>query len=65
MANKVYPKMDRSNRAKQFMPFAALKGYEEALREKEREVAEREKKEQLSDEEVSYCFGDFFNVKSQ
>jgi hypothetical protein len=58
------PKMSREERAKQFMPFAALKGYEEALREKEREVAEREKKEQLSDEEVSYCFGDFFNVKS-
>ena len=56
--------MSREERAKQFMPFAALKGSEEALREKEREVAEREKKEQLSDEEVSYCFGDFFNVKS-
>lgn len=34
--------MSRVERAKQFMPFAALKGYEEALREKEREVAERE-----------------------
>lgn len=59
------PKMSREERAKQFMPFAALKGYEEALREKERQVAEREKKEPLSDEEVSYCFGDFFDVKSQ
>lgn len=58
------PKMSREERAKQFMPFAALKGYEEALREKEREVAGREKKEQLSEEEISYCFGDFFNVKS-
>ncbi len=28
--------MNRADRAKQFMPFAALKGYEEALREKER-----------------------------
>lgn len=27
--------MSREERAKQFMPFAALKGYEEALREKE------------------------------
>ncbi len=45
------------------MPFAALKGYEEALREKERQVAEREAKEQLSEEELSYCFGDFFDVK--
>jgi len=59
------PKMSREERAKQFMPFAALKGYEEALREKERKVAEREVKEQLSEEELSYCFGDFFDVKSQ
>lgn len=36
MANR--PKMDRAERAKQFMPFAALKGYEEALRKKEREA---------------------------
>lgn len=28
--------MERAERAKQFMPFAALKGYEEALREKEK-----------------------------
>lgn len=31
-------KMDPSERAKQFMPFAALKGYEEALRKKEEEI---------------------------
>lgn len=30
------PKMSREDRAKQFMPFAALKGYPEALRRKER-----------------------------
>lgn len=35
MARRV--KMDVSNRAKQFVPFAALKGFEEAMREKERE----------------------------
>jgi hypothetical protein len=29
------------NRAKQFMPFAALKGYEEALRAKEKIVVEK------------------------
>lgn len=29
------PKMSREERAKQFMPFAALKGYTEALRQKE------------------------------
>ncbi len=39
-------KMSREERAKQFMPFAALKGYEEALREKEREVAAREEERQ-------------------
>ena len=35
MANKIRAKMDISNRAKQFMPFAALKGLPEALAEKE------------------------------
>ena len=30
--------MNREERAKQFMPFAALKGYHEALRKKEQEV---------------------------
>ncbi len=34
-------KMSREDRAKQFMPFAALKGYEEALREKERIIVKR------------------------
>ena len=32
----VRQKMSREERAKQFMPFAALKGYEDALREKEK-----------------------------
>jgi len=32
------PKMSREDRAKQFMPFAALKGYPEALRKKEKVV---------------------------
>lgn len=31
-------KMSQADRAKQFMPFAALKGYEEALRAKEKVV---------------------------
>lgn len=39
MANR--PKMDRSDRAKQFMPFDAVKGLHEALREKERIVVPR------------------------
>lgn len=34
----VHPKMNREERAKQFMPFAALKGYEDALRAKEAEM---------------------------
>ena len=34
-------KMSREERAKQFMPFAALKGYEEALRRKEKIVVPR------------------------
>lgn len=37
----VRAKMSREERAKQFMPFAALKGYEEALREKEKVVVEK------------------------
>ena len=36
------PKMDRINRAKQFMPFDALKGFREALAKKEQEVLDRE-----------------------
>ena len=34
-------KMSPAERAKQFMPFAALKGYEEALRQKEKIVVEK------------------------
>ncbi len=36
MGNRI--KMSPADRAKQFMPFAALKGYEEALRAKEKVV---------------------------
>lgn len=35
------PKMSREDRAKQFMPFAALKGYEEALRRREKIIVPR------------------------
>lgn len=45
------PKMDRAERAKQFMPFAALKGYEEALREREKIVVPKiELSEERKDE---------------
>lgn len=47
----VRPKMSRENRAKQFMPFAALKGYEAALREKEKIIVEKiELSEEMKDE---------------
>lgn len=44
MANR--PKMPISKRAKQFMPFAALSGLEDALRQKEWEI---ETKSQIRD----------------
>ena len=43
--------MPRADRASQFMPFAALKGFEEALREKERIEVE---KVLLSEENLEY-----------
>ena len=43
--------MSRQDRAKQFMPFAALKGYEEALRKKEKiTVPKAELSEEWGDE---------------
>lgn len=41
-------KMDRADRAKQFMPFDALKGFREALEEKERIIVP---KRELSEEQ--------------
>ena len=35
------PSMSRADRAKIFMPFSALKGYEEAIKEKQKLVTER------------------------
>ena len=43
------PKMQRTERAKQFMPFAELKGYPEALRKKEKILVP---KAELSEESV-------------
>ena len=44
-------KMSPADRAKQFMPFAALKGYEEALRRKEKIVVEKvELSEEMKEE---------------
>ena len=47
MANKPRMKKPSADRAKQFMPFSALKGLDEALREKERIIVE---KAELSEE---------------
>ena len=43
--------MGRADRASQFMPFAALKGYEEALRAKEKIVVP---KVELSDDALEF-----------
>ena len=45
-------KMSQADRAKQFMPFAALKGFEEALREKEKIVVEKNSLSEESKEEL-------------
>ncbi len=48
MGNSIRPKMDRSNRAKQFMPFDALTGLRAALAERERIIVP---KRELSEEQ--------------
>ena len=45
-------KMPVSERAKQFMPFAALKGFEEAIAQKEREYF-KEERSLLSEEQLA------------
>lgn len=45
--SNVHHRMDQANRAKQFMPFDALKGFREALAEKERFL---EPQKELSEE---------------
>ena len=46
--------MSREDRAKQFMPFAALKGYPDALRRKEKIVVERQELSDEYKEELDY-----------
>lgn len=46
-------KMTRQARAKQFMPFAALKGYEEALRQVELAM-EQERERQKLEAQMEY-----------
>lgn len=59
--------MKQEERAKQFMPFAALKGFQEALREKEKIVVEKieltdEKKEELDRKLVQIKKNDIITV---
>lgn len=57
-------KMTRENRAKQFKPFDALKGLQEALRMKEYEY-ERRKKADVSEEELEKMTKIILNVKRE
>lgn len=50
------PKMSREERAKQFMPFAALKEYGAALREKEKIIVSRLELSEESREELDRKF---------
>lgn len=50
------PKMSREDRAKQFMPFAALKGYEEALRRMEKIVVTKRELSEESREQLDRRF---------
>ena len=54
MESKIRPQMDRSNRAKQFMPFDALKGLREALQEKERILVPKRELSEEQKEELDY-----------
>ena len=47
-------KMSREERAKQFMPFAALKGYEVALREKEKMIVPKMELSEDYKEQLDY-----------
>ena len=55
MANKIRPEMRPQDRAKQFMPFDAVKGLREALMKKEKEILGREEIERV--EENADFFG--------
>lgn len=55
-------KMSREERAKQFMPFAALKGYPEALRKKEKKVVARV---ELSDDQKEILDRKFHQIREK
>ena len=54
------PKMSRENRAKQFAPFAALKGFEEGIKWKEKVYVD---KRELSEESLRRLDNKFKDVK--
>lgn len=62
MGNRVRTKMSREDRAKQFMPFAALKGYEEELRKKEKIVVP---KIELSEERKDELDRQFIKIRKK
>lgn len=53
MENKPRMKMSRADRAKQFAPFSALKGLDEALRAKERITVEKAELSEEYSEDIS------------
>ena len=57
MGSSVRPKMSRQDRAKQFMPFAALKGYEEEL---DQQFAKLKKKDIVT--AIYFCKGEYLKV---
>lgn len=61
MANR--PKMDPADRAKQFLPFDALKGFREALAEKERTLIIQGElsSESPAETEINFSPGDLEN----
>lgn len=67
MDSNARPKMSMSNRAKQFAPFDALKGFQEALRKKEKmpvpkkELAE-EKAEEINEKLKQLTTGNLITV---
>ena len=56
MASRPKEKMSIENRAKQFSPFSALRGLEEALIIKEIEAENRSEIKYVSEEEVCYVY---------
>ncbi|MFW5650363.1 MAG: YolD-like family protein [Acetivibrio ethanolgignens] len=52
--SRIRPKMEQSSRAKQFMPFEALKGFREALLEKERIIVPKRELSEDQKAELDY-----------